>query len=73
MPWISDFRHSWRALVRTPVFLVTSVATLALAMGAVVGMFGVVNTVLLRPLPFPDSDRLVVVAGTAPGSAPAKT
>ena len=32
------------------------------------GMFSVVNTVLLRPLPFPDSDRLVVLAGTAPGS-----
>jgi predicted permease len=68
MQWISDFRHGWRALVRTPVFLLTSVATLALAIGAVVGMFSVVNTVLLRPLPFPDSDRLVVVAGTAPGS-----
>lgn len=68
MQWISDFRHAWRALLRTPGFLVTSVVTLALAIGAVVGMFGVVNTVLLRPLPFPDSDRLVMVAGTAPGS-----
>jgi putative ABC transport system permease protein len=68
MQWISDFRHGWRALLRAPAFLVTSVITLALAIGAVVGMFSVVNTVLLRPLPFPDSDRLVVVAGTAPGS-----
>jgi putative ABC transport system permease protein len=68
MQWVSDFRHGWRALVRTPVFLVTSVATLALALGAVVGMFSVVNTVLLRPLPFEDSHRLVVVSGTAPGS-----
>ena len=68
MQLISDFRHSWRALVRAPGFLVTSVATLGLAIGAVVGMFSVVNTVLLRPLPFPDEDRLVVVAGTAPGS-----
>ena len=68
MQWISDFRHAWRALLRTPGFLVTSVATLALAIGAVVGMFSVVNTVLLRPLPFPDADRLVVVSGTAPGS-----
>jgi predicted permease len=68
MQWMSDFRHAWRALLRTPGFLVTSVATLALAIGAVVGMFGVVNTVLLRPLPFPDFDRLVVVSGTAPGS-----
>jgi putative ABC transport system permease protein len=68
MQWMSDFRHAWRALLRTPGFFVTSVATLALAIGAVVGMFGVVNTVLLRPLPFPDADRLVVLAGTAPGS-----
>jgi predicted permease len=55
-------------LVRTPAFLITSVATLALAIGAVVGMFSVVNTVLLRPLPFPDPERLVVLSGTAPGS-----
>jgi putative ABC transport system permease protein len=68
MQWMSDFRHGWRALVRTPVFLVTSVVTLALAIGAVVGMFSVVNTVLLRPLPFPDADRLVAISGTAPGS-----
>ena len=68
MQWLSDFRYGWRALVRTPGFLVTSVATLALAIGAVVGMFSVVNTVLLQPLPFPDSDRLVVLSGTAPGS-----
>jgi predicted permease len=68
MQWTSDFRHAWRALIRTPVFFVTSVVTLALAIGAVVGMFNVVNTVLLRPLPFPDSNRLVVVSGTAPGS-----
>ena len=68
MQWSSDFRHAWRALLRTPGFLVTSVVTLALAIGAVVGMFNVVNTVLLRPLPFPDSERLVVLSGTAPGS-----
>jgi predicted permease len=68
MPWVSDFHHAWRALARTPGFLLTSVATLALAIGGVVGMFSVVNTVLLRPLPFPDAERLVVVSGTAPGS-----
>ena len=65
---ITDLRHAWRGLLRTPGFLVTSVGTLALAIGAVAGMFSVVNTVILKPLPFPDSDRLVVIAGTAPGS-----
>jgi putative ABC transport system permease protein len=68
MQWTSDIRHAWRALLRTPGFLVTSVVTLALAIGAVVGMFNVVNTVLIRPLPFPDSDRLVLLSGSAPGS-----
>ena len=68
MQWTSDFRHAWRALIRTPAFLLTSVITLALAIGAVVGMFNVVNAVLIRPLPFPDADRLVVLSGTAPGS-----
>jgi predicted permease len=68
MQWTSDFRYARRSLIRTPGFLVTSVVTLALAIGAVVGMFGVVNTVLLQPLPFPDADRLVVLSGTAPGS-----
>jgi predicted permease len=68
MDWTSDFRHAWRGLLRTPAFLVTTVITLALAIGAVVGMFNVVNTVLLRPLPFPESDRLVVLNGSAPGS-----
>jgi len=66
--WTSDLRHAWRALLRTPTFLVTSVGTLALAIGAVVGMFNVVDTVLLRPLAFPDANRLVVLSGTAPGS-----
>ena len=65
---ITDLRHAWRAHRRTPGFLVTSVGTLALAIGAVAGMFSVVNTVILTPLPFPDSDRLVIIAATAPAT-----
>jgi predicted permease len=63
-----DLRHAWRALRRTPGFLLVSVATLALAIGAVTGMFGVVNAVILRPLPYAAAERLVAVAATAPGS-----
>jgi len=63
-----DIRHAWRALRRTPGFLVTSVITLGLAIGAVTGMFAVVNSVILKSLPFPNSDRLVAIEGTAPGS-----
>ena len=66
--WTTDLRHAWRALLRTPGFLVTCVGTLALAIGAVAGMFSVVNTVLLSPLPFKEPERLVALGGTAPGS-----
>jgi putative ABC transport system permease protein len=63
-----DMRHALRGLLRTPTFLATTTITLALAIGAVAGMFDVVNSVLLRPLPYRDSERLVTIAGTAPGS-----
>jgi putative ABC transport system permease protein len=63
-----DGRHALRGLLRTPAFLVTSVVTLTLAIGAVAGMFNVVNTVMLRPLPFPNSDRLVFLSAAAPGT-----
>lgn len=65
---LRDVRHAWRALRRSPGFVITCVGTLALAMGAVAGMFTVVNTVLLKSLPFPDADRLVAISGTSPGS-----
>ena len=65
---LRDMRHAWRALLRTPAFLVTAVGTLALAIGATAGMFSVVDTVMLQPLPYPAPDRLVVLQGTAPGS-----
>ena len=63
-----DMRHAWRALRRTPAFFVISVVTLGLAIGAVSGMFNVVNTVVLQPLPFVNADRLVLISGTAPGT-----
>lgn len=63
-----DIRHAWRALLRAPGFLIATIATLALALGAVTGMFNVVKTVILEPLPFPAANRLVAILGTAPGS-----
>ncbi|MGH7653145.1 MAG: ADOP family duplicated permease [Gemmatimonadaceae bacterium] len=65
---VRDLRYAWRSLLRAPGFAVAAVGTLALAMGAVAGMFDVVNTILLRPLPFPSPDRLVYLMGSAPGS-----
>ena len=65
---VRDLKHAGRALLRTPGFFAAAVVTLALAMGATAGMFNVVNTVMLEPLPFPNPERLVSVGGTAPGS-----
>ena len=58
-----------RRLLRTPSFTLLAIATLALAIGADVAIFSLVNTILLRPLPYPEPDRLVGLYHTAPGLA----
>jgi predicted permease len=66
--WSRDFRQAARALVRTPGFTLTVIATVALALGANAAIFSVVRPVLLAPLPYPAADRLVHIGGTAPGT-----
>jgi putative ABC transport system permease protein len=58
---LQDVRYSIRNLLRQPTFALTAILTLALGIGASAAMFSVVNAVLLRPLPFPDADRVVAV------------
>ncbi len=65
-----DVRQSLRSLRRRPVLAVVAIATLALGVGANAAVFGLVNATLFRPLPFPQSDRLVVLYQHAQGAGP---
>jgi putative ABC transport system permease protein len=60
---LSDLRYALRSVFKQPGFAAVVVITLALGIGASTAIFSVVNAVLLRPLPFPNSDRLQVVWG----------
>jgi predicted permease len=66
--WLRDFKHAARGLLRAPGFTLVVVVTLALPIGANTAIFSVVKDVLLKPLPFPNGDRLVHIGGTAPGT-----
>ena len=64
--FIRDVRHANRLIVMSPGFSFTAIAILGLGIGANAAIFSVVNAVVLRPLPFPDSARLVRIWHTPP-------
>jgi putative ABC transport system permease protein len=57
----NDLRYGLRAFLRAPAFTTVALLTIALGIGATTAIYSVVNAVILRPLPYPESDRLVQV------------
>src|SRR5438874_10534581 len=63
---MNDLKFAFRQLRKAPAFTITALATIAICLGANLAIFAVINSVLLRPLPFPQSERLVTIFNTYP-------
>jgi putative ABC transport system permease protein len=58
---VREFREAWRRLMRRPGYALLSVGMLGVGLGVVLFLFSLVNTMILRPLPFPHADRLIAI------------
>src|SRR6202035_5857192 len=64
---LADIRYALRGFLRAPLFALVAVLALAIGIGANSAIFSVVNALLLRPLPYPDPDRLAILWLRSPG------
>jgi putative ABC transport system permease protein len=62
----SLWRQAWRSLTRRPAYLAAAVLTLGFGTGVMTAVFSLVDTVLIKPLPYPDADQLVTVYESSP-------
>jgi putative ABC transport system permease protein len=65
--WLNDARYAWRGLWKRPLVTLTVAATLALGLGANAAIFNTIDRLVLRPFPFADRDRVVMLTETGPG------
>src|SRR3954465_5022883 len=64
--FFKDLKHSLRMFAQSPAFTLAAVAALTLGIGANTAIFSVVNAVLLKPIPVPDADRVIVFMNVSP-------
>ena len=63
---LKDIRYGWRGLINHPGFTAIVVVTLALGIGASTAIFSVVNSVMLRRLPYPTAERIIAIQEISP-------